>query len=282
VRWLVLIAATACRIGDVDLTGKQCPCPGGWSCQVATGTCVRGGAAGDAPAPSDALVDAPGEGPAGYRDVVLADQPIAYWRLGDTDGTARDELGHYDGTYSGACMHGVAGIDGNGALGLDGRTCEVVLPDALEFPNTEPYAVEAWIEEPGPVTAFRVVFSKESRNMGPVDGYALVDSSTGAYFERAILPSAPTTAHEMHAFGSYVHLVGVYDGASFVMYVDGQPGQAVADARAMPTYSADALIGADLDGDFFTGSLDEVAIYDHVLAADRIALHYAIGSGSHD
>ena len=41
------------------------------------------------------------EGAAAYRDVILADNPIMYWRLGETSGTiAYDEsANHRDATY---------------------------------------------------------------------------------------------------------------------------------------------------------------------------------------
>jgi len=32
VKWLVLAGVLACRVPDLDVTGKACPCPGGYSC----------------------------------------------------------------------------------------------------------------------------------------------------------------------------------------------------------------------------------------------------------
>jgi hypothetical protein len=47
--------------------------------------------------------------PAGYGSAVLADNPIAYWRLGETNGTvAHDYVGGNDGTYYSATL-GVPG-----------------------------------------------------------------------------------------------------------------------------------------------------------------------------
>ena len=41
---------------------------------------------------------------AGYRDVVMADNPIAYWRLGESAGgsTAVSETGQFPGSYVGS------------------------------------------------------------------------------------------------------------------------------------------------------------------------------------
>lgn len=46
----------------------------------------------EAGTPPDDASSAPG-----YRDVVLASGPLAYYRLGDQAGTAKDEVGGHDG-----------------------------------------------------------------------------------------------------------------------------------------------------------------------------------------
>jgi hypothetical protein len=282
-----VIALVACRVPGVDFTGKQCPCPDGYSCDTSTETCTRGdvvfdASAQDAPIDARHVSDAVGSS---YRDVVIADSPVAYWRLDDTGTTALDQMGHDNGTYSGTCTHGAAGAlagDPDTALELDGMTCQVVIPDTmnlLEFTGRKPYSVEAWMSDADVTMGYRVVFAKELRMMSPIDGYALVDSATGVYFERAVGSAAPTTAHTAHANNTYVYLVGVYDGSAFELYIDGSVGQPYPDTASMPTYTADALIGADLNGDHFVGSIDEVAVYGYALTAQQIATHYQIATG---
>ena len=41
------VGVGACTIDPLDLTGKPCPCPSGWSCDTATNTCARARDAGD-------------------------------------------------------------------------------------------------------------------------------------------------------------------------------------------------------------------------------------------
>src|SRR5262249_54513852 len=68
-----------------------------------------------------------------YSSVVLADNPIGYWRLGETSGpTAFDSsgLGH-NGTYTGGVTLGVPGAivdDPNTAARFNGSTGYVAVP----------------------------------------------------------------------------------------------------------------------------------------------------------
>ena len=80
----------------------------------------------------------------------------------------------------------------------------------------------------------------------------------------------------------FSHAVAVYDSArlKLELYINGALVHSVMDTRAMPEFASPAYIGAAPDTalDFlYHGAIDEVAIYDHALTADRIALHFAIG-----
>ncbi len=276
---LAVALLAGCRIPALDLVGKSCPCPDSLVCDDVTNTCVASLA--DDAARSDGPPDA-------YRAAVLADEPLAYWRLNDTDATVKDEIGANDGTYNGACTQGVPGAlagDSNAAVAFDGSTCQVTLPNAFPFLDNVPYSVEAWISEASAPAGYAVVVSKETRSpgtAGPIDGYALVESSGGAYFERAVAGHAPVTSPHPLPIGQYVHLVGTYDGATMTMYVDAVAVATRADSDVMPAYDVDMIIGDDLSGNIFTGDIDEVAIYDHVLSADRIALHYQLATQLRD
>lgn len=41
-----LLFVASCSVDEIDLSGKSCPCAGGWHCDVATDTCVEDGAGG--------------------------------------------------------------------------------------------------------------------------------------------------------------------------------------------------------------------------------------------
>jgi hypothetical protein len=216
-----------------------------------------------------------------YRAGVLADHPVAYWRLGDVGLVARDELGQLDGTYAGGVMLGQTGAvtaDADGAARFDGLTGQVNGPDVLPFSGIMPYSLEAWVNEPS-TARYQHYVTKETRVApGPIDGYALLQGpGTDVYTERCIAQTCSIAGNLAIAADTWTHLVATYDGSSLALYIDGEPRDASADARAMAAYSTPLLLGAHINGANLDGTLDEVAIYDHALAPDRIALHHRIG-----
>lgn len=218
-----------------------------------------------------------------YRDIVLADAPMAYYRLGDSDTVARDEIGLRDGMYRGGCTQGASSLlagEPDPALQLDGTTCYVALPDAFNFAGTAPFTIELWASM-NTIDRNQHLFTRQTRQgTGPDDGYAILESATGVYFERAIAAANLATPHVVIPVATTVYLAAVYDGASLVLYVDGVPGSARPDARAMPVFSFSALIGLSFIGyAWVDGTIDELVIYDHALAADRITAHHQRGLG---
>src|ERR1041385_2175652 len=225
---LAALALAACRIHDLDLTGKPCPCPDGWVCDPATSTCAR-----SAMPPGDAA-DAPGDiAPdviivGSYRDAVMADSPIGYWRLGDVNGIAKDEVGMHDGGYSGTCTHSRPGAiagDSNTAAGFDGSSCEVAITTGFDFPGTTPYTVELWFSVTAMPTIFYHLWSKELRDTSnPIDGYSVVISPTtgvGVELERVVTSNIVKSTSMAVTPMRWTHAVAVYDGTQMIMYVAG-------------------------------------------------------------
>jgi hypothetical protein len=211
-----------------------------------------------------------------YRDAVIADAPVAYWRFGDSGVAARDEMGNADGAYSGTCAvaEGALRGDPNLATRFDG-TCSVMLPDipALAFFGNAMFTVEVWIAN-SQIPAYYHYVTRQVRN--PTTGYALLLfdlAPPGVYLERFIDGSGKRTIPVPVTTTEFVHVVGTYDGTQLQLTLDGVAGAPVTDLRPMPAFASDPLIGRNAVGAWFQGAIDEVAIYDHVLGPDRIELH---------
>jgi hypothetical protein len=227
----------------------------------------------------------PDGAPLTYRDAVLADHPVAYWRLDDVDATASDVIGSFPGTYSGTCMHGAQGAladDPDTATHFNGG-CNMSANNAPSFAGNAAFSIELWFLSDSALQDTYPVM-KETRNTAmnqPIDGYALVvqNLSGGAFLERVVAGvDGGTSAMPLPPQGFH-HLVATYDGAQAAMYVDAALVSMRADNRALAATGGPLQVGGfspPLLGPT-KGTLDEIAIYDYALAATRIAVHHDIG-----
>jgi hypothetical protein len=238
---------------------------------------------------------APGPG-APYKAAVLGDQPAAYWRLGEVPGAtvAADQNHHFDGTYEGGPTLGVAhplgdggghchhGADDDTSADFDGlvtqplgQWVDVADGGALAFPGREAFSLEAWIHPHNLNTATRRVFSKE----GPDGGYLIGVRSDGLFFSR-YANGLWTTLQAPADPVNWTHVLATYDGTTMRLYVNGALAAERDSALELPTEREDLSIGAKQGKwRYFAGGLDELAIYDHALSADRAYAHWRVGSG---
>ncbi|MFH1997395.1 MAG: LamG domain-containing protein, partial [Patescibacteria group bacterium] len=79
---------------------------------------------------------------------------------------------------------------------------------------------------------------------------------------------------------AWAHVVGVYDGASVMVYINGMQNGSIGSLSGnIYSLSNDCRIGADAwDSPKFNGLIDEVAIYNRALSAAEIQQHYEAGS----
>ena len=107
----------------------------------------------------------PSGGGTTYRDSVLADGPVGYWRLGDTSATnATDSSGNGRvGTYETPYTLGATSLltgDADPAVAFTGG--RVTLPTSLN-PWAGDFTVEAWVK-PSDATRYAALFSRETYN----------------------------------------------------------------------------------------------------------------------
>lgn len=220
-----------------------------------------------------------------YPAAVLADSPVAYFRLGESAGAAvKDETGHYAATYLAGTTFAVSGAlagDPNTAIrmGLIGGGV-LITGSAFDFAGATPFSLEAWVK-PAVVDAnYRFVFHHGGIVAGVRQDYGVnIQNMQGLTFERfvdgtnqpAVLATPPTV-------GAWHHIVAVYDAMTLVLYLDGVNVAQAADARGLVAAPGAFYIGAVAVPTIqrgIAGDLDEVAVYDKALSSARVQVHYA-------
>lgn len=257
--------------------------------------------------------------PSRYRQLVLEDQPLAYWTFDAPTGpefanAAAEGFGR--ATVQGPLKTGVAGPrrdefplfdDMNSAIEFtSGAVLRVeASPDeTFQFQQGESITIEAWVAPQnlrgggfGYIVAkgrtFLPGFSRENHN------YALRlarqgDSAALSFLFRSADPDGDWhrwTSGSGFAIGDGWHHVAVTytfgDGDSIRGYIDGEPVQGKWDMGGRtdraPVVDADEVwIGSSMgvaDGSTFAGQLDEVALYRHALTPERIATRFEYRGG---
>lgn len=283
-RWLAVastvMALAACGL-LVDTSGLSGPeAPGG-----APGD---GGDAGPlADASNDSLpfqdvgTDGSDAGALDYRMTVLADGPVAYFRLAETSGTvAHDETTTHDGTFSGGVQLGQPG-PGAGTLSArfpgDGHVSADSVA-TLPSGTYAAYTIEAFVasEVPAGISGFVCAFTDASGGGGPA--IFIVDTTRKLRF--AVRGYSVDSTIALGA--SWHHVVVTSAAGKASLYVDGVldlDGLVASPTPARAAFTIGALASSADGGPTFTqqfyGRISDLAIYAHALTPERIAAHYA-------
>jgi hypothetical protein len=224
-----------------------------------------------------------------YASVVLADRPQGYWRLDETRGSRAQNLGSLgtqaDGSYQEQPRQGLDGVL-PGALDHAVEFRQVA-SQKIDVPyqsglNPRDFTVELWARLDGG-SGYRSPLT--SRGNLPQTGfllYATPGNSWEFWTGSGVQATWNIVRGSAVELGSWTHLVGTYDSASQqqVLYVNG-----IEVGRINAVYTPNDVHPLRIGGGasegpgsyFFEGAIDEVAVYDQALSADRIAAHYQQG-----
>ncbi len=285
-----LLGAGACSLTtslDGLSNGRDDPSDGSSGGDGASDALVTGDRSSPATDGADAATD--GDAALSYPAVVLADAPVLYYRLGETDITkpahdsSKTDLA---ATFKGSVICGVPGAiagDPDTACRFDGTSTAVFATGAPTFGGAPPpsYSLEGWAHPTdfaGPGGHVMAGLEHESN-----DGFSIffyLDPKPR--FERETPMGTDGIVGLAIAGTTYVHLVGTFDGTLQRLYVDGVLQAQAASAKTFPGNDGVPFsIGANSNADTnrFVGDIDEVALYDHVLTPERIKLHHDVGRG---
>jgi tRNA A-37 threonylcarbamoyl transferase component Bud32 len=203
------------------------------------------------------------------------DGVVAWWRA---DGNAKDSAGEHHGTLKGGVTFapGVAGK----AFRLDGATRYVEVPrsDLWGFGRRD-FSIELWVQ-------FRAV--TPSHDIGQPNAIFIgCDEGTGeqhkwffgygAGFLNFCIGNAGKGKGGFYAKAAFspdvdewYHLAVTRSRGTFTIYVDGVPVASEKDDIIIPNPDAPLTIGQAENLGFFSGLIDEVAIYDRALNAAEV------------
>ena len=242
-------------------------------------------ASGRTPAVQAAPTDA-------YGAAVYSLDPDLYWRLDETSATTAADSGRYGvtGTYAGRVTTGTPGAIETGTaatftpVGGGGNDGGAIGSD-VQFTNPLGFSLELW-------------FSTTSSTGGKLIGFGNQKTSLSSNYDRHVYArddgrlvfgvwtgrENTITSADGYNDGAWHHLVAtqsVTDGMS--LYVDGEL-VGTNPQTAAQSYTGYWRVGGDTTWSgsswpWFTGNIDEVAVYSSVLTENDVLLHQALGTG---
>ncbi|MHB1845001.1 MAG: LamG domain-containing protein [Deltaproteobacteria bacterium] len=235
-----------------------------------------------------------GSGGSVYASAVLADAPLAYYRLDELSGsTVRDQSGNgNDGSYGAQVALGLTSLlaaDPDPAAGFNGGAATlanyIVVPKSSGLEPAVALSVECWLL-PQAAGSSVALLSYGDDTTSPWQPYILRLDGQQITFQLVAQGSimALTSVAQL-TLGQIYHVVGTYDGTTQSLYIDGQLDSSQPATGAITHYGASATNGLGIGHRFssvepvFQGTLDEVAIYGTALPAARVLAHYQTGSG---
>ena len=211
-------------------------------------------------------------------DGVAAEGFVSYWKFDEGSGTiAGDSSGTNQGNISGATWT-TGEVDG--ALSFDGMDDYIAITDAASLDITGDITLEAWINVAAPGNNYDGIITKSSGGQATQSVYALMQSAgSNAYYFAA---SDGSTIHSTGntaalSTGTWHHLVGVKSSTHISIFVDGVLANNKEAVFTMHTNNEPVRIGRLAQYGYFSGKIDEVAIYNRALTAEEIQQHYQNG-----
>jgi len=231
---------------------------------------------------------APTVSPLLYDAAILADGPIAFWKLNDVS-AAIDSVGAYDGNKIGTPSFQVPTLvsssddyaveitSGSGFAGFINAPVALI---GLENEISE-FTIEAWIK-PNLIGTNQVIFDKRDGSTTNSNGSFQLRDSGKLRFDKYLPSDAWIDSISTLVAGESYHVVYVEDAISRSIYINGVLDNS---DGAPETYSGAACIYYGIgitplvNTLSFDGTIDNVAIYHTALNSTQVLNHYNIGAG---
>lgn len=196
--------------------------------------------------------------------------PIAAYSFNDNSGTtAADASGNgRDAAISGATWTAAGRF--NGALAFDGVDDWVTVPEDPALNLTTGMTVEAWVY-PTALSGYRSVVLREVPGGLAYGLYANDDAPRPAIWIKADGTDVEAAWTSPLSLDNWAHLAATYDGTTLRLFLNGTPVGSYAVSTTLSDASGVLRFGGNaVWGEYFSGRLDEIRIYDRALSVAEI------------
>ncbi len=245
--------------------------------QVLNHYSLGGGSVSTNPAPTDS-----------YGQAVYASDPDLYWRLAESSGsTAADSsmFGLNPGVYGSQVDRGTVGVIGGNAAVTTNGAQNSTIGTAASGGSTSTFATELW-------------FRTNTTSGGKLIGYENAQSGNGSNYDKQIYMTnsgalifgvyvggfAYVESPATYNNGAWHHVVGIQDPSGMRLYVDGALVGSNGTSANQDYAGYWRVGGGNLNGwpsqpsnSYFSGAVDEAAVYSHTLTSGEVASHYSTG-----
>jgi PKD repeat protein len=228
-----------------------------------------------------------------YREAVQRSQPDHYWRFGESAGTAGDLTGFTALNVNAGVTRpvtGAVGGDADTAARFNGTTTSYAVTPATDNP-LDVLTLETWFKTTS-TTGGKILGwgNRNDRNSSKADRHLYMDNSGKIHF--GVKPDQTrkvVTSPSAYNDGQWHHVAASLGPNGMKLYLDGTKVADRADVTVGEHLSRGFWrIGGDTLSNwpsvpttaFFTGDIDEAAVYSSVLSDTEIAAHYAAATGA--
>lgn len=223
-----------------------------------------------------------------YQDLVLGDNPVRYYRLGEAVGPTAYDLSTYagHGTYVNLApadygKPGALQSDTDTSVWLNGTNAMITAPDAPELDITGDITIEFWYRKTAEASDWQRIVGKGNCAAVPSRRSFGIWEENGSggrlLFQQynatggAVLNFFSTTSVGLN---TWTHVVATVSGNTARIYMNGALS-GTATRTGVPGTNDDPLtIGYGQIHNYFPGFVDEVAIYNQALSFSKVRQHY--------
>jgi hypothetical protein len=229
----------------------------------------------------------------GYDSLILADNPVAYFRLDEVNGTAGLDVlgintGAYNPTSSGAWTGGTLGQSGpisrdnrTGAL-FNGTSGYMLITDTALLRLSNNFTIEFWIKLASTGQTNKYVIA---RNNSVGSGQSAIIYGFVAnkfeFFADSYTGTDPRTGSQITVADTNWHHIGyTYDGTTWAGYLDGASVFSTSRTFSLSTASLDGwyIGGANATSNYVNATMHRLAIYRSGLSANAMLARYLAGA----